>query len=1434
MAVNSIFICHARPDAAFAQDLSLTLEICRLSVWRDSRNLRGSDPLAPEVRWAIEQARQVIVVIGLHTGYPAWMRREIELAQETERRRRGSQYQVIPLLLPETDDTLLKQWFVTPPRHQPIRLPAQGLGTALPELLHALGEILPSELAGERNPTPAAELELTFLAGDPAVPDSWQWTARLHHGVEPASPSADPIAKGSLPLPFPEQLLHWYLHSHPCWPTDTLRSFARRTEALLATWGHSLYQATLENPQIQAVTAAWRAIPEPGEYCVAVRVATPSPTTLTVLNLPWELLRESTGFLIQNKRPVQFFRRLEGGGGTFAPLPPPLRVLVLSPRPDTEVIGYCDYRRSALPFLEALDGLGKLIEPHLLVPPTFTMLEKQLDDARLKGRPFSVLHLDACLHQDPDSNTLFIGFEAPPELYGPKYRKAHLVEATTLATLLAAYQLRLIVLYAASGTEVGAATTVRFVSILLQAGLSAAITVRTDTPHETQRRFWSTFYEELLRGAKVGQALAVSQRRLAGDSYRAPGLDGGDVSLQDWFCPALYLGASDSPLCLRPPLELWRRLEQPPPPPPLPLTSQLPAAGFIGRSRELRILERLLADRTAVFLRGPSGEGKTAIAAALAVWLARCNRFCSLAYVSSDDASDPHKLLETLGRQLLPQDNRWSVDRYPNLWRALDHLRQHLRDSPTLIVLDQLEHWPEEHEAAFDLFWKDFLNDWPDLRLLGLGRLGPPPFARPWVEATLGPMEDQDAITLTGKMLIANQDLASPSDTGTGFSQLRALVGLVASYPIALQRLAREINLYGVNASLATLRSPLRSELLRLHGNDRQWPFFLNLELALRHLLPKDRERLAILAFFKNGANRIALSKGLLLDTRETDTFCAQLLNLNLAKDRGYGHLRFDASLSHYLNSQLTSEQRQIWRERWRVGMEQLLEILYQQYFKDKTRVTRLLRLELSNFLTLLRDSQQRGDSAQAAHLASRLEPMLANLGASTALTEVVAARERAGHALSGWNRLRFDTERLRIERLRDDGSLEAAIQAAGNLLEKCQTAGEDAYAGARYDLARTHFQLGKLLKLSGAADPAVQALNEARQHFQALAEAGNHSAERMVAVANAEIGDCLSYLQRLQEAATAYEDAIARSGPTTADLALAANKMQLGMVRQRQGHYVEAITAYDGARELFELLGEAEGTARAWRQIAIARKLNEEMPAALQACQQALYLYEQRHNRAEVAEILGELGHLHLALQQLEAAALAYRRMADLCAELGDGHGEESARNHLANVLIQLRRHDEARQELYRASECNLPESHTARNWAIRRGLHDIGQAVQNPQVADQARQQAMRKYLAYRRAGGQNTNPGARLCEQTGRAIRADSTAELSAMLKKMAASPNIPAAGQNLIAKLQAILGGSRDSALTDDPNLHYQYAVELQLLLEDLIRSERTPPKCNRKM
>lgn len=67
MPAPHIFISHATADDAFVADLRTQLASLNLPVWVDSRHLRGGAKLMPEIQQAIEQARQVLVVLSPHT-----------------------------------------------------------------------------------------------------------------------------------------------------------------------------------------------------------------------------------------------------------------------------------------------------------------------------------------------------------------------------------------------------------------------------------------------------------------------------------------------------------------------------------------------------------------------------------------------------------------------------------------------------------------------------------------------------------------------------------------------------------------------------------------------------------------------------------------------------------------------------------------------------------------------------------------------------------------------------------------------------------------------------------------------------------------------------------------------------------------------------------------------------------------------------------------------------------------------------------------------------------------------------------------------------------------------------------------------------------------------------------------------------------------------
>ena len=238
---------------------------------------------------------------------------------------------------------------------------------------------------------------------------------------------------------------------------------------------------------------------------------------------------------------------------------------------------------------------------------------------------------------------------------------AHFVPASALASLLATYRIRLVVL-ACSRDGAGSTAVSGLVSTLLAAGITATITVHSSTPTETLRRFWAAFYEELLRGSRISQAMFAGHRQLASDSYRTAGLGGGGVYLQDWPTCTLYLGQHDPRLAVRVPLDLWRRLlDRPRPGPPESLPEPSPV-GCIGRGSDLLILERLFENHTSVLLRGSGGSGKTTAADSLGRLAGALRPLSPCRLHRASNADDTRVLLETLGRQLLPE-GRALVDR---------------------------------------------------------------------------------------------------------------------------------------------------------------------------------------------------------------------------------------------------------------------------------------------------------------------------------------------------------------------------------------------------------------------------------------------------------------------------------------------------------------------------------------------------------------------------------------------------------------------------------------------------------------------------------------------------------------------------------------------------------------------------------------------------
>ncbi len=75
-ANKHIFISHASADNKFVKELRIKLELHGLTVWVDSRNLRGGAKLEPAIEQALQDAGHVIAVLSPKTINSPWVRKE--------------------------------------------------------------------------------------------------------------------------------------------------------------------------------------------------------------------------------------------------------------------------------------------------------------------------------------------------------------------------------------------------------------------------------------------------------------------------------------------------------------------------------------------------------------------------------------------------------------------------------------------------------------------------------------------------------------------------------------------------------------------------------------------------------------------------------------------------------------------------------------------------------------------------------------------------------------------------------------------------------------------------------------------------------------------------------------------------------------------------------------------------------------------------------------------------------------------------------------------------------------------------------------------------------------------------------------------------------------------------------------------------------------
>jgi tetratricopeptide (TPR) repeat protein len=1473
--MTKLFISHSSQDDAFVRELRAALADHGQAGWTDSRELRGGDPLWNEIRKAIDAASAYAVVVSTDALQSKWVGKELRHALLVQEQRGKDKFPVIPLSLNGTKLGVLEEFFGEEPLYIPVSSEAGGVEAAMNAILVALGKRLPADLAP--TPQPRAEpleelvLDLTDLKFH-EQDGMRRASARARLVYEPATAGQPDVHSAQswrlvAPIgPIEAEELRWYLEKYAVWPSHYFRDRARKVEENLVKWGQLLHEAAMPLAQTANVMNAWAKIGERAGRRFSVHVdatleahapeaevkAAKEAATL-LLGLPWELLHDGKRYLFQGAKPTRVRRRLpstEGFG--VAVVATPIRILLVTARPEDDSCGYIDHRASALPLVEAMEALPGLVKLHVLDPPTLPALREELERARGENQPYHVVHFDGHGTYDKTVGLGGLCFELPEDVARLEKRRHVTVFTSDLGPLLRDHRIPLVFLEACQSAHAEQASE-SVASELLKVGVASVVAMSHSVLVETARRFVEAFYHALAAGKRVGDAMLEGQRKLKDDSFRGRIFGAGELRLDDWFVPVLFQEKDDPQLFKTTPARqtvadfqtaLAARLGRRPNEPNIGVPDE-PETSFVGRSRELLALQRLLRTERYAVVRGQGGEGKTALAAEFARWLVRSQQMHRAAFVSVETHGHAAAVLDALGRQLVGKD--YSVAAFDTLEKAILSVERALAEQATLLVVDNMESvqlppfMAEETPSALSEDARDQLdaildlcgrlNAVGDTRLVFTSREAlPAPFEAERQRRELHRLDREDAVKLIERVLnAAGGDGGGTSDAAR--EQIEALVDAVHCHARTLTLLAPALRERGVEAtrqSLVELMAEMDRQIAHFPDDDprrREKSVFASVELSLRRMSDANRDKARVLGVFHGGVQLGLLRTMMQWEEADVGALAGELIATGLATPNRYHHLTLNPALCPYLRGRMDSAEREEMTARWVEAMREYVGFLHQQQFQDTEVAATLTRLELPNLFALLDLVQRAGDAEATIALATSLYGLLRNAGKPRLLARVGHVRDAAAEKLEtagdAWNHARFEAARTRIEQQLAGGHLPEALKGAQALLQRARTAGGQAYPDADFDLAMAGILLARVLKTTGGAEQALPLLDEARPRSEAVAsERPGRGAEQLASVCIAEQGDCLRDLGRLDEAAAAYKECIRLDEQRGDNRQAAAVKTQLGTVRLQQRRYREALAAYVEARERFSALDEPGSVAVSWHQTGMVYQDAGQPEAAEDAYRKSLAIKVRLGDVAGQASTLGQLGILYDdVLDRPEEAAAFFRQAADKYVEGRDTANDGRTRNNLGATLRKLRRLDEARQEIRRAIECKAQFGHALLPWTSWAILANIETDAGNLAAAAEAKGKAIACYLAYRRDGGANHFRDGRISLSVTQALLAGDPAKAASLLQQQL--PRFEAAGfGGFIRALQAIVAGSRDRSLADALELEFSMAAEILLLIESL--------------
>ncbi len=1202
--------------------------------------------------------------------------------------------------------------------------------------------------------------------------------------------------------------IRWYLEKYAAsYTTDVDDKRAEGIAKKFRQWGEALFNAVFQHRTAQRLFNYFQDENQPG------RLLTISASHPAILSLPWELLRDPQGTYLFHENPrISIRRRLAGAGGGRRPfkvqVKDRLRLLFVVSRPSDA--GFIDPRGEAMAVLNAIQqAAARRVEVEFLRPATLDNLVARLEDSRQP--PVDIVHFDGhgvfdldgrfqeqAKHSDPvgltkggNENGGNIGYL----LFEDKEGKKALITAETLGDMLNRQKVGLIVLSAcqsaAMGGEDGEDAMGSVAARLTHAGIPTVLAMTHSVLVTTTQQLFAKFYQGLVSGAGMGEALDNARRDLYLNQQRGERQRGEQrvqLKLQDWFLPALYQGAGDTPL-LQQDLNNQESGESPK----WGNLQDLKEAGFFGRSRELWQIERCFVQGTRrLTVSGFGGQGKTYLVQEAGRWLHRTGMFekvCFVDYAAFGGVDAVGWAVSTLATVL----EQSLIDGAA--------ATQALRKQATLLILDNLEtlpaetlrelltvakQWSEVGECRVLLTTRtpDFYHpDYPtqgsrkhiSLFLRGLGQEDALAYFQSLIKLTLAPKFD-------------------PPQRGV----LLKLFKLVDFHPLSIGLLAKQLE----SRRPAELGQRLEALIAQTPDN----PLLASLNLSLERLDAEAMQLLPRLGVFQGGALEPYLLKITEISESQWQTLRLALEATGLIQvDRLF--LKFHPTLAPALWPRLSPEAQTELLARYQEWYYQVSSYLYFEDDKNPHFARAIAQGELPNLLYAV-DGALNAGAEWAVKFVDNVNKILGKFGLNrdhTRLHQRIA--ELIGEVGSDtW----FLSRTSSGEQLINAGRYQQAAQVFSEILAEL---GKQ----PSYKRCVTLSWLGRCLSSQKQTAQAAEIYRDGLAVAQQLEQSDN--VKKLMGTLQTELADALTDMGDYGEARIAYEAVLAIDKEIGDLSGVAVSNGQLGTLAMLQGNLPEAEQRYREALTINRQLNEPASEATGWHNLGIVYEIGQQWDAAEDAYRTSAQIKESLGNLADAASTWGQLGNLNNSAGKLREAEAWYRKALNQYHQLEDRASASLILNNLANTLQnQPHRLSEARQLAEDALAIRKTlDPAAAKIWKTYNILARIADKQSDSTQAQEYRRQARQAKVAFAGTQYELRKYGQFIAGVVAAVDDAEEREQLEAALENL-----VKNGWGNLVAAIRLILAGERDENI-----LCEQLDLEESMIISAILRGIADP-------